>query len=127
MERSMTRFGLVMILALFSWGIGASQATPPQFQIIIESASPYYLPASAKVPIGASIRWDNPTGSPHTITQDGCEEEASCMFDSGEVLPGGSYVIPGLPPGRYPYHCRLHPIMRAVLTVVEPSATSSET
>jgi plastocyanin len=104
------------------WGAGPGNTTPPQFQIIIESSSPYYLPSSATIPAGASIRWDNPTGSPHTITHDGCEEGTSCMFDSGAVLPNGTYSIPNLPPGRYPYHCRLHPIMRAVLTVDSPSA-----
>jgi plastocyanin len=123
----MTRVGLTIAAALFCWWAGTGLATPPQFQIIIESGSPYYLPASAKVPAGASVRWDNPTGSPHTITHDGCEEGASCMFDSGSVPPSGSYTIPSLPPGRYPYHCRLHPIMRAVLTVVDPGASPSET
>jgi plastocyanin len=123
----MRRLELIMAVCLLSWGAGATHATPPQFQIIIESGSPYYLPASAKVPADASIRWDNPTGSPHTITHDACVEEGPCMFDSGAIPPGGSYVIPSLPPGRYPYQCRLHPIMRGMLTVADPAASPSQT
>ena len=111
----------VCLFCLSGW---PTQATPPQFHILIESGSPYYLPASAKVPVGASIRWDNPTGSPHTITHDGCVNEGPCIFDSGSVSPGGSYTIPSLPPGNYPYQCRLHPIMRAVLTVIDPPSPS---
>ncbi len=107
--------------------IAPSYATPPPFEIIIDSGSPYYYPASAKVPTGAPIRWDNPTGSPHTITHDGCVEGESCAFDSGSVPPNGSYTIPGLAPGHYPYQCRLHPIMRGVLVIVEPADTSSQT
>ncbi len=44
------------------------------------------------------------------------------MFASGSVAPNGSYTVPGLPPGRYLYHCSLHPIMRGVLIVIEPAA-----
>jgi plastocyanin len=123
----MVRAVLMALVSLigFAW---PGQATPPQFQIIIESGSPYYIPASAKVPTGAPIRWDNPTASPHTITHDGClTEEGPCAFDSGAINPNQSYTLPGLPPGKYPYHCRLHPIMRGVLTVTDPSPGASQT
>ena len=123
----MKQIGIVIAAGLMWWSVWPTQATPPQFQITIESGSPYYLPASAKVPVGASIRWDNPTGSPHTITHDGCLEDGGCMFDSGQVQPNGSYAIPSLPPGRYPYHCRLHPIMRAVLIVIDLGNAPSQT
>ena len=119
---------IIVIFSVAMLGVMPSQAVPRQFEIIIESSSPYYFPASAKVPTGAPIRWDNPTGSHHTITHDGCIiEGASCAFDSGSIAPNGSFLIPGLPPGSYPYHCRIHPIMRAVLTVVDPPAALSQT
>lgn len=118
----------VIVAAFFLLGVIPSQATPPPFEIIIDSGSPYYYPASAKVSAGAPIRWDNPTGSPHTITHDGCVQEgALCAFDSGTVPPSGSYAIPGLAPGRYPYQCRLHPIMRGILVITDPADTSSQT
>ena len=116
-----------LVASFFVVGVMPSQASPPPFEIIIDSGSPYYFPASAKVSAGAPIRWDNPTGSPHTITQDGCVQDGPCAFDSGFVPPNGSYTIPGLSPGRYPYQCRLHPIMRGVLVIIEPADTSSHT
>ena len=104
-----------------------SQAIAPPFEIVIDSGSPYYYPASARVSAGAPIRWDNPTGSPHTITHDGCVQDGPCAFDSGSVAPNASYTVPGLPPGRYPYQCRLHPIMRGVLVITDPADTPSHT
>jgi plastocyanin len=117
----------IIVTGCFLVGVMPSQASLPPFEIIIDSGSPYYFPASAKVPAGEPIRWDNPTGSPHTITEDGCVQDGPCAFDSGVVPPNGSYAISGLSPGRYPYQCRLHPIMRGVLVITEPADTSSHT
>lgn len=118
----------VLVFVLFlGLGVGFGSAALPPVQITIESSSPYYLPASATVSPGAPIQWDNPTASYHTVTHDGCEAEGPCAFDSGSVAPNGSFALPGLPPGRYPYHCTLHPIMRGVLTVVDPAPLPSST
>ena len=115
-----------LLLGLLAGGVTRpASATGPQtqFHITIDSWSPYYYPASASVPPNALIRWDNPTASPHTITHDGCAADGPCLFDSGTIEPGGTYVLPGLPPGTYRYHCRLHPIMRGVLVVESPGHT----
>jgi plastocyanin len=121
----MGRFGLAIVMGFFALGVWAGAAAVPLVQITIESESPYFLPAAATVTTGAAIRWDNPTATYHTVTHDGClKEEGPCTFDSGPVALTGSYSLPSLPPGRYPYHCRLHPIMRGVLIVTEPAAPS---
>lgn len=116
---------LIAMLLSFVW---PGQATPPPFHIIIESGAPYYDPASPKIAAGAPIQWDNPTASPHTITHDGCiTDESPCAFDSGTVPPNGTYTLPGLSPGRYPYQCRLHPIMRGMVVIVDAAGASSHT
>ncbi len=96
-------------------------------QIIMEDGSPYYVPVSVTVTSGNPIRWDNPTPTHHTVTHNGCvEHEQPCAFDSGPVPPGTQFTVPGLPAGRYAYHCRIHPIMRGLLLVTDtPSSTSS--
>jgi plastocyanin len=94
----------------------------------MDSGSPYYVPAAVTVASGASVRWDNPTPTHHTVTHDGCFEEGGrCSFDSGAVDPGGTYTIPSLPPGRYPYQCRIHPIMRGMIIVTDAAALPSQT
>jgi plastocyanin len=94
----------------------------------MDSGSPYYVPAAVTVVTGASVRWDNPTPTHHTVTHDGCfDEDGRCSFDSGAVDPGGNYTIPNLPPGRYPYQCRIHPIMRGMIIVTDAAVLPSQT
>lgn len=95
------------------------------FTITLESVSPYYRPAKATVIAGAPILWINPTASYHTVRHDGCVDGPRCAFDSGPVAPDGRFVLEGLPPGEYPYHCELHPIMRGMLVVTPPAPSSS--
>jgi plastocyanin len=120
-----------MIIAVISLGLLTAWpaiATPPYTAIIIESGSPYFVPKSATVSSGAPIRWDNPTATEHTITHLGCLDNGNiCAFDSGVVLPNGSFTLPGLAPGHYPYICRLHPIMHGVLIVIDALQVPSQT
>ena len=118
----MTAVRIVIICVALALGALPGAATPPQFLITIENASPYFSPKIATVTTGTPIRWDNPTPTEHTITHDGCLTDGTCAFDSSTMLPNARYTIDGLPPGQYPYHCRVHPIMRGMLTVTESSA-----
>lgn len=112
-----------LMLGLFSaW---STAATPPYTAIIIESGSPYFVPKSVTVSTGSPIKWENPTAAEHTVTHTGCLEDGDhCAFDSGLMLPNGTFALPGLAPGRYPYICRIHPIMRGVITVTDTFAPS---
>lgn len=116
----------VVVLAALWWlittGIGATLPAP--VSITIDGGVPYFSPKLATAVTQAPVQWRNTTGSVHTITHEDCERADACLFDSGSVPPDGTYELPGLPPGRYPYFCRLHPIMRGVL-VVQGSETSS--
>ena len=120
-----------MIIAILSLGLFTAwptAATPPYTAIIIESGSPYFVPKSVTVSTGSPIRWENPTATEHTVTHTGCLEDGDhCAFDSGLMLPNGTFALPGLAPGRYPYLCRIHPIMRGVITVTEASQLPSQT
>ncbi len=118
----MKSFTIIVALACFlALGRWPSLAVSPQVQILIDSGSPYFVPASANVAAHMPIRWENPTPTHHTITHNGCVEDGgACAFDSDVIEPNGNYTLQGLPPGRYAYHCRLHPIMRGILVVTEP-------
>lgn len=111
----------LMIIAVVSLGLLAAwptTATPPYTAIVIDSGSPYFVPKSATVSSGVPIRWDNPTATDHTITHVSCMQDGNaCAFDSGIVRPNGNFTLQELPPGHYPYFCRLHPIMHGVVIV----------
>jgi plastocyanin len=114
---------VLAIIALTAW---PTTATAPYTAIIMESGSPYFVPKSATVSSGAPIRWENPTPTEHTATHVGCLEDGeSCAFDTGIVLPNNTFTLPGLAPGRYPYVCRIHPIMHGVIIVTDPTGTPS--
>lgn len=120
--RCLVKRGLITLIAVGVIGGLAwpTEATAPSMQIIIEDGSPYFVPVTATIASGRPIRWENPTPTHHTITHNACVDESGpCAFDSGTIAPGDSYQLSGLPPGRYPYHCRIHPIMRGVLTVTD--------
>ncbi len=94
---------------------------PQVYSIAMEGSAPYYSPFLATVPVGFAVRWINQTATAHTVTHDGCLRGKTCVFDSGSVLPGNSFALPSLKAGTYHYYCRLHPIMRGVVTVTEPT------
>jgi plastocyanin len=113
-----------ILLTGLAWPIAA---TPPYMQILIEDGSPYFVPVTATISSGNPIRWENPTPTHHTVTHNACADESGpCAFDSGTMPPGDAFSLPGLPPGRYAYHCRIHPIMRGMLTVTEASQMPSQ-
>jgi plastocyanin len=124
----MKRFLTIAFVTLFSvgWSWPTTDASSST-HITMEDGSPYYVPVRATVVSGIPIRWDNPTPTHHTVTHNGCIEDGQpCLFDSGPVPPGAQFTVPGLPAGQYGYHCRIHPIMRGVLTVTDAPATPSQ-
>lgn len=123
---SMTpRFLIALLLIVGLLSAWPTAATPPYTAITIESTSPYFVPKSVTISTGSPIKWENPTATEHTVTHTGClEDGAHCAFDSGLMLPSGTFAVPGLAPGRYPYLCRIHPIMRGTITVTETLAPS---
>ncbi len=119
---------LLLVIATCTLMAWPTSATPPATQVIMDSGSPYYVPSAVTVTSGAAIRWENPTPTHHTVTHDACfESSGRCAFDSGAVEPGGAYTIPNLPPGRYHYQCRIHPIMRGMIIVTDSPLLPSQT
>jgi plastocyanin len=115
---------MVVLMASSAW---PTAATAPYTAIVIDNGSPYFVPKSATVSIGAPIRWENPTPTEHTITHVGCLEDGEgCAFDSGVVLPNDTYTHPGLAPGKYQYLCRIHPIMHGTIIVTEADQGPSQ-
>jgi len=118
-------FFVVATISAILMGAWPTEATAPYTLITIENGSPYFVPKAVTVSSHMAIRWDNPTPTEHTITHQGCLEDGeACAFDSGVVLPNGTFTIPSLTPGRYPYICRIHPIMHGMITVTDSANPS---
>ena len=107
----------VFIIALFTTGIVPEEARSDAVVITMEYWSPYYQPSTAVIQHGSQLQVVNNTSSVHTIRHDDCLHSPQCQFDTGIVRPNGKISFPDLPPGEYPYHCELHPIMRGTIIV----------
>ena len=72
-----------------------------------------YVPAQLHVSAGQSVAWVNceSDGTPHTATAD------NASFDSGLMNPNDAYVRVFPAAGTVPYHCDLHPFMKASVIV----------
>ena len=81
--------------------------------ITTESSGSFsFSPASLTIMLGATVIWKNMSSAPHTITSDDGQ-----TFDSGNIPPGGTYQFKFTTPGSFPYHCNIHPYMRATINL----------
>ena len=67
-----------------------------------------FSPATLTILPGTTVTWKNRSSAPHTVTSDD-----GTTFDSGTIAPGGTFTFKFTVSGSYPYHCNIHPYMRA--------------
>ena len=72
-----------------------------------------FQPATVHVKAGGSVAWVNcePTAIPHTSTSDGA------AWESGTLNPNASFIRAFPAVGTFPYHCNIHPSMKATVIV----------
>jgi plastocyanin len=70
-----------------------------------------FSPATITVTAGTTITWTNKDAVAHTVTSDGG------LFDSGSIASGGTTSIQFNNTGTFPYHCAVHPGMKASVIV----------
>lgn len=71
-----------------------------------------YVPPSLSVASGTVVTWTNEDPVSHTVSADDGK-----TFDSGVVDQGQTFQFTAGAPGTYTYFCRIHPFMKATLTV----------
>ena len=101
-----------------SAGITPGTCTPPPVPAgatLVFISNFTFSPATVHVKAGNSIAWVNcePTAIPHTATGD------NGQFNTGSLNPGAASVQSFPTAGSMPYHCNIHPSMKAS-EVVDP-------
>jgi plastocyanin len=71
-----------------------------------------FSPATLAVSHGAVVGVTNDDSAAHTVTADDGHS-----FDTGSIAPGASGKLTAPKPGRYAFHCTIHPFMHGTLTV----------
>jgi hypothetical protein len=70
-----------------------------------------FAPATLSAPVGATVRWVNRDTRRHTATSD------TGVWDSKILEPGQSFSFTFSQAGTFPYHCDVHPQMKATITI----------
>lgn len=78
---------------------------------IVTVANMQFSPASMKVMIGTTVRWEFEDAMAHTATSD------QGFWDSGSQGSGDAYTFQFRSAGTFPYHCSFHPSMRGTVKV----------
>jgi plastocyanin len=112
---------IVVVLALLAGSLpGAAPAQPkPQanastlpagsLQATIDKFA--FAPKELTVKVGSTVAWTNKDDTPHTVTSD------DGVFASPVMDTEQGFQFTFHKPGRYPYHCKLHPNMTGVVVV----------
>lgn len=69
---------------------------------------------------GTTVTWTNNDQTAHTVTSDSADSTtapAAQKFTSNPLNPGESYTHTFDQPGRYPYHCNIHPYLKGEVIV----------
>src|SRR5690606_36349417 len=72
-----------------------------------------YAPAEIRIRPGQRVEWINSDPTVHTVTAD------DQSWGSEVIQEGARYSRVFSDPGRFPYHCLPHPMMRGVVVVEE--------
>src|SRR5438067_139883 len=68
-----------------------------------------FSPGTLTIPAGSTVTWKNMSSIAHTVT--------SSMFNSGNLLPGGTFSFTFKTPGTFQYVCNYHPFMQGTSVV----------
>lgn len=119
--RTYRRFALLAILGLIlglAGLLGISHPVRAQtMQVTIANFA--FSPATLTISPGTTVTWINNDSVAHTSTSD------TGVWDSGSLATGKSFSFTFNGAGTFPYHCSIHPFMKA--TIVVQSAAGATT
>jgi len=79
-------------------------------EVFIQNSA--FNPSTVTVAANTEITWTNNDGMTHTVTSDSGNE-----LNSGNIPANGSWSHTFTVAGTYPYHCTIHPAMKATVKV----------
>ena len=105
-------------------GYGTQSGPPATTQTQVPGATTVMIqdfafsPASITVTKGTTVAWVNQDAANHQIINDAQGSiTQGALFSSNALQKGASYSFTFDTPGTYPYHCAIHPTMKATVTV----------
>jgi plastocyanin len=77
----------------------------------VEITDTAFEPKNLTIEPGTTVKWTNRGQKPHTVTSDKGD------WGSGELTNGQTFTATFTKAGEFGYHCKLHPDMKATITV----------
>ncbi len=87
----------------------ATTSSGGPLQAVIDNFA--FAPKELTVKVGSTVDWTNKDDTPHTVTSD------SEVFSSPVMDTDKTFQFTFQKPGKFPYHCKLHPTMTGVVVV----------
>ena len=115
MKLKYTGIGIVILIlgiVAFSGCTQNQQTTTGQNApntVIIQNFA--FNPDTLTVPVGTTVTWINQESTPHDVVSD------TGAFTSPSLNTGANYTYTFNQAGEYPYHCGIHPSMKAKVIV----------
>jgi 3',5'-cyclic-AMP phosphodiesterase len=88
---------------------GANASSAESLKATIDNFS--FAPKELTVKAGSTVDWTNKDDTPHTVTSD------EGAFSSPVMDTDQKFQFTFQKPGKFPYHCKLHPTMTGVVVV----------
>lgn len=99
----------------------ASAHAPVGATVVMRNLS--FRPPVVTIRRGQAVRFVNRDDVAHTVLQDyGARGGQQPLFESGRILPGGSFTWVAPAPGTYRFVCSLHPTVMHGRIIVSASA-----
>jgi plastocyanin len=81
---------------------------------IVEQNEQYsFKPATLSIKMGTQVEWQNVSDAPHTVTSD----TAGVFGSTSNIAKNQTFKFTFSKAGTFPYHCNIHPYMKATITV----------
>ena len=81
---------------------------------IVEQNERYsFQPATLSIKMGTQVEWENVSDAPHTVTSD----TAGDFGTTSNITKNQTFTFTFTKAGTFPYHCNIHPYMKATITV----------
>ena len=82
-------------------------------KIVKQNEKYSFQPASLTIKVGTEVVWLNTSDASHTVTSD-----TAGQFNSpSNIAPNQTFKFTFTSAGTFPYHCNIHPYMKATITV----------
>jgi plastocyanin len=112
LEKKFIIFGILLILGVVAFSGCTSDTNSTKMganEVAIQNMA--YNPSTLTVKAGTTIKWTNLDPATHDVTSD------TGVFQSGNMTNGQTYSYTFNQTGTYPYHCIIHPSMKASIVV----------